>query len=97
MLPHFLTFKYLKRTVSIEAVLNARGLSTHLKKRRDQLFGPCAVHGGDNPHAFVVNLSKNIWHCFTKCNGGGAVVELVRRMDSKTYYEAAQYLASLNP
>ena len=95
MLPHFLTFKDLKRTVSIEAVLNARGLSTHLKKRRDQLFGPCPVHGGDNPHAFVVNLSKNVWHCFTKCNGGGDVVELVRRMDGKTYHETAQYLASL--
>ncbi len=95
MLPYFLTFKYLKRAVSIEAVLHARGLSTHLKKRRDQLFGPCPVHGGDNPHAFVVSLSKNIWHCFTKCNGGGDVVELVRRMDNKTYHETAQYLASL--
>lgn len=95
MLPYYLTFKYLKRAVSIEAVLHARGLSTHLKKRRDQLFGPCPVHGGDNPHAFVVSLSKNIWHCFTKCNGGGDVVELVRRMDNKTYHETAQYLASL--
>jgi len=95
MLPHFLTFNYLKRTVSIEAVLNVRGLGTSLKKRRDQLVGPCPVHGGDNPHAFVVNLSNNIWHCFTKCNGGGDVVELVRRMDNKTYHETAQYLASL--
>jgi DNA primase len=95
MLPDFLNFKYLKHAVSIESVLHAKGLSTHLKKRRDQLFGPCPVHGGDNPHAFVVSLSKNLWHCFTKCNSGGDVVELVRRMDGKTYRQTAEYLTSL--
>ena len=53
------------------------------------------MHGGDNPHAFVVSLSKNLWHCFTKCNSGGDVVELVRRMDGKTYRQTAEYLTSL--
>ncbi|MFQ5902361.1 MAG: toprim domain-containing protein [Candidatus Binatia bacterium] len=96
MLPASLNFAYLKRAVSIESVLHAKGLSTNLKKRGDQLFGPCPVHGGDNPRAFVVNLSKNLWHCFTKCHAGGDVVDLVRRLDGKTYRQTAEYLASLS-
>jgi len=95
MLPDSLNFQYLKRAVSIEAVLHDKGLSTIIKKRGDQLFGPCPVHGGDNPRAFVVSLSKNLWHCFTQCNAGGDIVELVRRLDGKTYRQTAQYLASL--
>ena len=95
MLPDFLSFPYLKRAVSIEAVLHDKGLSTHLKKRKDQLFGPCPVHGGDNPSAFVVSLKKNLWHCFTKCDAGGDIVDLVRRLDGKSYPQTAQYLASL--
>ncbi|MFQ5902856.1 MAG: toprim domain-containing protein [Candidatus Binatia bacterium] len=95
MLPDYLSFQYLKRAVPIEAVLHDKGLSTHLKKRGDQLFGPCPVHGGDNPRAFVVSLSNNLWHCFTKCDGGGDIVDLVRRLDGKTYRQTAQYLASL--
>ncbi|MCP4823862.1 MAG: hypothetical protein GY892_07060, partial [Shimia sp.] len=95
MIPEQFTFKYLKARVSIAAVLQDKGLKTTFRKRGDQLFGPCPVHGGDNPNAFVISLSKNIWHCFTKCNAGGDVVELVRRLHSKTYPQTAAYLASL--
>jgi len=96
MPPDFLNFQYLKRAVPIEAVLHDKGLSTNIKKRKDQLFGPCPVHGGDNPRAFVVSLKKNLWHCFTQCDAGGDIVELVRRLDGKTYRQTAQYLASLD-
>jgi len=95
MFPDYLNFQYLKRAVPIEAVLHDKGLTAHLKKRGDQLFAPCPVHGGDNPRAFVVSLSKNLWHCFTKCDAGGDIVSLVRRLDGKTYRQTAQYLASL--
>jgi len=95
MIPKHFTFKYLKARVSIAAVLQDNGVKTAFRKRADQLFGPCPVHGGDNPNAFVISLSKNIWHCFTQCNAGGDVVELVRRLDRKTYPQTAAYLASL--
>jgi len=95
MIPEHLTFKYLKRRVSITAVLQDKGLMTAFRKRADQLVGPCPLHGGDNPNAFVISLSKNIWHCFTQCNAGGDLVKLVRRLDSKTYRQTAAYLASL--
>ena len=95
MSPPVLTFSHLKRTVSIETELNAEGLATSLKRRGQRLVGPCPVHGGDNPHAFVVDLTKDLWYCFTRCQGGGDVVELVRRMHRVGYRQCAHYLATL--
>lgn len=92
--PH-LDFQTLKRTVAIEQVLAARGLNILFKKRGDRLIGPCPIHGGDNPTAFVVSISENLWHCFSGCQAGGDVVELVRRLDHISYRETAERLASL--
>lgn len=89
------SFKHLKSVVSIETVLADKGLITHFRKKGDKLTGPCPVHKGDNENAFVVNLSKNVWYCFTRCGKGGDIVDLVRFMDSKTYRRTAEYLVSL--
>jgi DNA primase len=95
MHPSHLAFSHLKRLVSIERVLTARGVMTSLKQHGQRLIGPCPVHHGDHPQAFVVDRAKDLWHCFTRCRGGGDVVELVRRMDHCQYPEVARYLASL--
>ena len=95
MIPRHLDFKYLKRAVSIARVLTDKGLIAQFRAREDKLTGPCPVHGGDNPGAFVANLSKNVWHCFTGCNAGGDVVEFVRKIDRISYRQVAQYLSSL--
>ena len=95
MLPAHMRFTHLKQAVSIASVLADKGLIPHFKKRGDQLFGPCPVHGGDNPGAFVVSLSKNLWHCFTGCHTGGDVVRLAQLLDRSSYAQTARYLASL--
>ncbi len=95
MIPEHLRFAYFKRHVSILDVLIANGVHTPFKKRGDQLFGPCPLHGGDNPSAFVVSLSKNVWRCFTRCDDGGDVVKFVRRLHKMTYSQTALYLAGL--
>ena len=56
------------------------------------MIGPCPIHKGDNPHAFVVDLQLNLWHCFTGCQTGGDVIELVRHLDQRSYREVAIYL-----
>jgi len=38
----------LKR-LPITRVLEDKGLLGYMKQRHGQLFGPCPVHGGDNP------------------------------------------------
>ena len=95
MIPPHLDFKYLKRAVSISRVLTDKGLISQFRVRGHKLTGPCPVHGGDNPGAFVANLSKNVWHCFTGCASGGDVIELVKRMDRIPLGEVARYLSSL--
>jgi DNA primase len=95
MPPSSLAFSHLKRLVSIERVLSARGVIASLTPRGQRLIGPCPVHHGDHPQAFVVDRTKDLWYCFTRCLGGGDVVELVRRMDHCPYPDVARYLASL--
>ncbi len=95
MIPPHLNFKNLKKNVSIASVLSDKGLSGRFKKRGDRLVGSCPIHGGDNPNAFVVSLSKNNWYCFTGCNTGGDIVDFVRFLDGKSYIQVAEYLASL--
>ena len=88
-------FRILKRGVAIEQVLADKGLLERMRRRGAQIVGPCPLHRGDNPNAFVVDCVKNLWHCFTGCRGGGDVVELARRLVGGSYRRAAHYLATL--
>ncbi len=95
MIPSHLNLKHLKQTVTIEQVLADKGLLARLRTRGARLVGPCPLHGGDNPAAFAVDVTRNIWHCFTGCAGGGDVVEMARRLSDGTFAGAARYLAQL--
>lgn len=94
MIPYHLQFKHLKQSVSIATVLADGGLGETFTRQGDRLVGPCPVHHGDNPHAFVVSLSKNLWYCFTRCNTGGDVVDLVRCLKQISHRQAADYLCA---
>lgn len=85
----------LKHAVTIEQVLADKGLLGRLRTRGNRLTGACPLHGGDNPTAFVADLDKRAWHCFTACSAGGDVVELARRLEGGSYLAAARYLARL--
>jgi len=89
-------FKYLKKNVPIKYVLEKKGLLPSFKRCGDKLIGPCPIHGGDNKRSFVATISKNLWFCFTKCNAGGDVIELVRRLEHLNYRQIAKYLASIS-
>ena len=88
-----LDFAYLKKAVSIDCALRARGI--HLRARGRRLFGPCPVHGGDNPTAFTVDVVLQLWFCHTGCQRGGDVVDLVRLMDRCGYAQAAERLTRI--
>jgi DNA primase len=85
------SFRHLKARVGIGAILSCYGLDLHLKRRGDQLLGPCPLHGGDNQTAFRVNLRRGLWRCFTAC-GGGDTVDLIRKIERCSYGEAARHL-----
>jgi DNA primase len=95
MIPPHLRFSRLKRLVTIEQVLAHRGLLGRMRRHRDSLSGPCPIHCGDNRRAFVVSRSRNLWRCFTRCDAGGDIIELVRQLDQCSYLQVADYLSSL--
>lgn len=76
-----LDLQHLKQQVSIRHVLASYGLDKDLRRQGDQLIGHCPLHGGDNTSAFRVHLTRGIWHCFSACNVGGDVVDLIRRIE----------------
>ena len=90
-----LDFGYLKSVISLEQVLAAKQLLDRFCSRGDSLVGPCPLHHGDNPHAFVISRHKNLWYCFTRCARGGDVIDFVRLHDGRSYRETALWLASL--
>jgi DNA primase len=85
----------LKRSVTIPAVLHARGLLDGMRRRGRHLVGPCPIHHGDNPTALSVDLESDLWYCFTGCQAGGDVIQLVRRLDGVGFREVLRTLADL--
>jgi hypothetical protein len=50
-----------------------------LEWRRGEGRGPCPLHGGDNPTAFVVLEDTLRWRCWTRCEPGyGDALDFVR-------------------
>lgn len=95
MIPPHLDFRRLKQQVTIETVLVVNGLLQTFHRRGDRWTAPCPLHAGNNPRAFVVTPSKDLWYCFTRCQVGGDVVEFARRLLHLSYLDTARYLASL--
>ena len=87
---------FILKTTPITHVLEDRGLMPQMKQYKHQWVGPCPIHGGDNPRAFVVSQQKNLWNCFTQCQGGGDVITFVMRLDNSSYRQAINYLKTLS-
>lgn len=85
----WVNFAEIRKRVSIEEVLLTYYHLDNLKKEGNKLIGPCPVHSGDSPRAFHVDLDKNVWHCFSKCQGGGNVIDLVAKKENLSIRDAA--------
>lgn len=85
---NWVNFAEIRAKVSIAAVLTEMYGLTNLKPDGDKLVGPCPVHNGDSPRAFHADLKKNIWHCFSRCQRGGNVLDLVSLKDGISIREA---------
>jgi len=90
----WLDFRGIKAQVPIRAVLERYGFLDGLTdKKSGKLVGPCPIHGGTGKASFHVDTAKNIWKCFSTCNSGGNVLDLVMRVDNCTIREAGERLA----
>lgn len=85
----FVNFKAIKAAITMKQVLDRYGFLDSFKEKGDTLSGPCPIHNGSNPTQFRVSLSKNIWNCFSKCKGGGNVLDFIARMEDVSIHAAA--------
>lgn len=88
----FVGFDQLKRSISMQQVLERYGLLEKLRRSGESLSGVCPLHRGHNPTQFRVSLVKNCWICFGDCHGGGSIIDFVARMEGITVREAGLVL-----
>lgn len=91
----WVNFADIRKRVSIEDVLLRYYRIDNLKRDGNKLVGPCPVHKGDSPRSFHVDLEKNLWHCFTKCQKGGNQIDLVAAMEDCSIRDAALKLQAV--
>jgi DNA primase len=82
----WIDFQAIKQNVSFLTILEYYGLVDTFKRKGDSLTGPCPIHKGDSQTAFHVDLSKNIYKCFSRCKsmgfkGGGNIIDFVAEME----------------
>lgn len=88
--------RQIKHLVSIEQVLDTYGLLSQFRCVGHRLTGPCPIHScADNRNAFVVDRNRNLWFCFTRCNRGGDVIDLVRAIERCSFNRALALLHKL--
>lgn len=86
---NWVNFADIRKRVSIEDVLLKFYRLENLHRDGRKLVGPCPVHNGDSPRAFHADLDRNLWHCFSKCQGGGNAIDLVAKKDDLSIRDAA--------
>lgn len=74
---NWVDYKEIKRTVTMEMILEHYGFLSELKNSGKNLSGCCPIHKGSNPRQFSVSTEKNIWNCFGNCKTGGNILDFV--------------------
>jgi DNA primase len=80
-------FRLIKESVSMQMVLEHYGING-LRKSGSELRGSCPIHKGEGSRTFQVNISKNVFQCFS-CKAHGNVLDLVAALEDCTVREAA--------
>jgi len=80
-------FKAIKSAVSMEMML-ARYNVNGLGRKNDELRGRCPIHQGEGKDTFHVNVSKNVFNCFS-CKKRGNILDFVAAMEKCSVRDAA--------
>lgn len=85
----------LKSRVRIPQILARHGTANRFRQRGHRWVGPCPIHGGDNPAAFSVDLTRGLWYCFSRCQTGGDSIALAYRLCGASWPRTARWLTQL--
>lgn len=64
----------------------------HLKKVGSNYKACCPFHNEKTP-SFIVNRSRNTWHCFGSCQEGGDAISFVMKYHNISFVDAVENLA----
>src|SRR5450432_3588511 len=84
---NWVDFKAIKSAVSMETILARYGVNW-LGRKHDELRGRCPIHQGEGKDTFHVNVSKNVFNCFS-CKKRGNVLDFVAAMEKCSVRDAA--------
>jgi DNA primase len=84
----FVSFREVKRAVSMEAVLSRYELLGGLTPKGANLVGACPFCKGTSGRQFQVSPAKNAWYCFG-CKQGGNVLDFVAKKEDLSLFAAA--------
>lgn len=79
-------YEEIKRSVPIHVVLRKYGIKA---PARGSYRIPCPLHGGRDAN-FSVSERSGLWNCFSICNRGGSVIDLVAALEKIDIKEAAR-------
>jgi len=80
-------FRLIKESVSMQMILDHYSING-LRKNSSELRGRCPIHKGEGGRTFHVNVSKNVFQCFS-CKARGNVLDFVAALEGCTVREAA--------
>jgi hypothetical protein len=80
----------IKARHTIEGVLEKRGIK--LRKTSTGYTCKCPIHAEANGEGFSIDVKKQLWNCFGKCQAGGDVIKLVMDLESLCATGAAEWL-----
>lgn len=86
--------EYLKANADVYMLLQYYNTQSISRSGRD-IRCCCPIHRGNNSTAFVFNTSRNLWFCHTGCQEGGDIYDLVMKMESVSFEESVQRVATI--
>jgi len=81
----------LKREVSLQRLVEAKGIELRKHGAGGDLIGSCPFHDDREP-SFVVSVERNLWCCHGACQVGGSVVDFVMRAEGVSFRHAVDLL-----
>ena len=79
----------IKREADLEALVTGKGV--RLMERGGDLVGLCPFHDDHEP-SLVLDLAKNLWHCFGACGTGGSAIDWVMKTEGVSFRHAVELL-----
>lgn len=89
----------IKRRVAVDDVLAAHG-RVNLRRTSSGRAGACPICStskNTKSRAFTISADGRAWYCFSACNRGGSVVDLVMALEQCSALEAVTLLKRSMP